>query len=137
VTTQPAQPPTSTSDTRKVSGRVTLFGHEPSLATVEVAARGRRWRLTRAGALLVAALLLAPVAALIPPHAPWAIAILGAGFVFARRRWNEHFSLISLQAECPRCGADLSTTRGGRLRAPHPVTCDECHREMRLEADPR
>ncbi len=112
-----------------------LFGHEPSPAVVALAERSRRWRISRATLRIVVSFLVAPLVALIPPHAPWAIGALGVGFVLARRSWKEHLSLLHLQAECPRCAANLSGTRGGRLRSPHPITCESCHHELRLEVD--
>jgi len=76
-------------------------------------------------------LLIAPVAGLVPPHAPWMLGALGMGAFLARRRWDHHFTLEGLQAVCPRCGAALKV-QAARLRTRHTIPCEGCHHEATL-----
>lgn len=82
---------------------------------------------------LAAGLVAAPLVAVFPPHAPWALIALVTGGLLARRRWKEHYTVQSSRAPCPRCGSDLPLTSGARLRFPHPVTCAECGHEPVVE----
>jgi hypothetical protein len=74
---------------------------------------------------------IAPFAALVPPHAPWAIGALATGAILARRRLREHFTLEALSGPCPKCGEALGV-RAGRLRVPHPIACEACHHHAAL-----
>ena len=78
------------------------------------------------------ALVVAPVVALVPPHAPWLIGALATGGLFARRRWTERFTLMTVEGSCPKCCNPLDI-KTGRLRQPHPLPCDACHHEGRLQ----
>jgi hypothetical protein len=75
---------------------------------------------------------IAPVAALVPPHAPWGIGTLAAGVILARRRMMEQFTLIELEGSCPKCKEPLKVKRA-RLRTPHPITCEGCHHQASLK----
>ena len=77
-------------------------------------------------------LVIAPVAAIVPPHAPWGIGALAAGVILARRRMIERFTLIALEGTCPKCGQPLTVKRP-RLRPPHPITCEGCHHQASLK----
>lgn len=116
-----------------LQGRAVLFGFDATPVGVEVVPRTRRWRLVGALRAMGASLLVAPVAAVVPPHAPWAIGALAAGGYFARRRWAETHTLVGVEGTCPKCGAAFKT-RKGRLRRPHPLDCEACHHtsELRL-----
>ena len=80
-------------------------------------------------------LVLAPLFALIPPHAPWALGALGVGAIVARRKWLEFHSLRAIEGTCPRCGSDLFLPRPARLRHPHPLACESCNHELALQVD--
>lgn len=119
-----------------VEAPVTLFGHEPSGAALELRARSRGWRFRKAaipGGLFV---LLAPAVALLPPHVPWAVAALGTGFYLARRGWKEEFTVAAFEGSCPRCDAELDLPSGSRLRFPHSLHCAGCRHEPVLKVDP-
>lgn len=75
------------------------------------------------------ALLIAPVVAVIPPHAPWILGALTGGGILARRRWIERFTVLDVEGTCPRCGAPVKVAKG-RLRKPHPAACEACHFDM-------
>ena len=111
--------------------RVVLFGFEPAAATVALRRRPRRWRVGGALKIMAVAVVVAPVLGLIPPHAPWIIGALAVGGFLAKRRLDERFTVVSLEARCPRCDASLQAPVG-RLRDPHPVPCQACHHEPAL-----
>lgn len=115
------------------TGVLKLFGYDPAPVRVEVIPRSRAWRLRRTAVATSAFLLATPVAALVPPHAPWAAAGLVGAVVLGRRRWTERYTVDRFRAPCPRCGTALELTPGTRLRAPHPVPCDGCGHEPLLE----
>ena len=120
------------SDTFEAEARVVLFGHDAQAARARIRRRARSWRLGGAARRLAASALIAPVAAVVPPHAPWAIGAILVGALLARRRWQERYTLESLSGACPRCGAPLSV-RPARLREPHPVACDGCRHQVYVD----
>jgi len=77
-------------------------------------------------------LVIAPMMAIVPPHAPWLIGALTAGIILTRRRLIERFTLISLEGTCPKCDATIDVKRT-RLRIPHPLTCQSCHHQASLK----
>lgn len=125
--------PSSQAPDRTATGSLTLFGHEPTQATVVVLERSRRWRIGRTATVAVLTLILAPLVALIPPHAPWAVAALGIGATMTRRRWLERHTVQSMSGDCPRCATSLSIERPTRLRHPHALSCPTCHHEPLLK----
>lgn len=116
-------------DVVRTEAGATVFGYPSTTVQVEVRRRPRAWRLTGAAQRMAIFLLVAPVAAVVPPHAPWLIGALVAGGVLARRRWTERYTLEAVAGPCPKCGAELSVKRG-RLKTPHPVPCESCHHEV-------
>ena len=94
---------------------------------MEIVRRGRAWRLLGAMGILTLAAMVAPLTLLVPPHALWLMGVLTTGAIFAWRRWQERYTLVAMEAHCPRCSAELSRRRPTRLRRPHPMPCDECH----------
>jgi hypothetical protein len=114
------------------SARLRLFGYAPTEAAVVVEPRGLSWRLGRAALIAVAALGLATLAALVPPHVPWAAAVLLTGAVLAIRRLRERRTLVSLRGSCPGCGGALDLAKPARLRAAHRFPCAECGRILEL-----
>ena len=114
---------------------ITLFGFGVAPADARIEARTTGWRARRAAIALAAGLIAAPAAALVPPHAPWALGVLGISLLTARRRWAEEYTLHSLKGACPRCGVDISVRRSTRLRHPHPISCPSCHYELAISVD--
>jgi len=112
----------------EVTGTATavLFGFPPSDVAVRIRPNPMSWRASGAAQRLGGALVAAPLLALVPPHAPWAIGALVAGGVLARRRWAETHTLRSVEGPCPKCGGLLSV-RPTRLKRPHPLECEGCH----------
>jgi len=122
-------------DRFQASVRITLFGHDPTTGEAEVKARSRRWRTLRALQVVAVGLVAAPVVALVPPHAPWAIGALVGAAILARRRFAEDYTLVAIEATCPRCQAPLVLSSSTRLRRPHPVSCESCHHQPTLRVD--
>lgn len=112
----------------RVPARLSIFGYDPAVVDLVVVPRSRRWRMLGAARTMGIALVLTPVAALVPPHAPWALGVLGVGAILARRRWQERYTVVGVEGVCPKCGADLEVGVG-RLRDPHPLPCESCHHE--------
>lgn len=129
--------PESMEDTARITppARLTLFGFEPTAAEVEVVPRARAWRLRGSLLILLATIVAAPLAALIPPHLPWGIGALAVGAFLARRRWSERFTLASLRARCPGCGAEPEVDVPIALDSPHTVSCGECRRDLVLRTE--
>ncbi len=113
--------------------RLTLFGFAPTPATVSLVARTTSWRMARTARALGLTALVAPLAFLVPPHAPWGAAALSGGLYFALRSWKERFTLRQGTGSCPRCEAPIDLGRMKRLRRPHVVPCDTCHHEPVLD----
>jgi hypothetical protein len=119
-----------------MEGTLTLFGFPSTTAELEVLPRAVSWRLSRASAFIGGGLLLAPAVGLFPPHAPWVVAALGIGGFLGIRKWRERFTILSLRGACPKCGGNLSMTRGTPLRPVMTVPCAGCNRDSRLTTDP-
>ena len=118
-----------------VPARITLFGFDVVPANARIEARSTGWRARRAAIALAAGLIAAPAAALVPPHAPWALGALGISLLTARRRWAEEHTLHFLEGACPRCGNGISLSRPVRLRHPHPISCPSCRYELAISVD--
>ncbi len=118
-----------------VPARISLFGFDEVPADVLVETRSVGWRARRAAIALAAGLIAAPLAALVPPHAPWALGALGIGLLTARRRWAEAHTLHFLEGACPRCGEGITLSRPARLRHPHATSCPSCQYELAISVD--
>lgn len=118
----------------RVPAQATLFGFEPTPAELVLLPRSRRWRTTGALRLGAIGVVLAPVVAILPPHAPWALGALALGGILARRRYRERFTVQGVEGVCPRCQARLNA-QPGRLKDPHPVPCEGCHNEVAVRPD--
>ncbi|HBE00115.1 MAG TPA: hypothetical protein DC060_18195 [Gemmatimonadetes bacterium] len=116
----------------RTAARVTLFGFESTEAFASIQPRGRRWRVGGAARTMGIFLVIAPMMAIVPPHAPWLIGALTAGIILTRRRLIERFTLISLEGTCPKCDTTIDVKRT-RLRIPHPLTCQSCHHQASLK----
>ncbi|MFW6197633.1 MAG: hypothetical protein ACOC5B_02095 [Myxococcota bacterium] len=117
---------------RTIEGRAVLFGYEPTAVAADIEPRPRSWRMSGAARSVGIGLLLAPVVAVVPPHAPWAIGALAAGAVLGRRRWIETHTLMAVDGTCPKCEGPL-VVKPARLRRPHPLECERCHHTSALE----
>ena len=115
--------------------QATLFGYAAVPAHVRVTARTSAWRVGGALRTLALFTVVAPFAAIFPPHAVWPIGALATGATLARRRWIERFTLQAVDGACPKCGHPLQV-KPARLRMPHPVPCDACHHEVTLRLPP-
>ncbi len=118
-----------------VPGTAVLFGYEPTPVDLHLVPRPTRWRVGGAVRIGAVAGVLTPLAAVVPPHAPWALGVLGTGAILVHRRLNERFTVSSADGACPKCGGRLSAG-GGRLRRPHPASCESCHNEFGIEVAP-
>ena len=118
-----------------VPAQITLFGFDGVSADARIEARSRGWRARRAAIALAAGLIAAPLAALVPPHAPWALGALGIGLLTARRRWAEAHTLHFLEGACPRCGEGITLSRPARLRHPDATSCPSCQYELAITVE--
>jgi hypothetical protein len=114
-----------------VQGEAVVFGFPNTPVELSVRRRAVSWRAGGAAQTLAFFVVVAPFVALVPPHAPWAIGALAAGGILARRRWGERFTLERIEGSCPKCCAPLAV-KAGRLKLPHPVSCDACHHQTAL-----
>ena len=118
-----------------VPARITLFGFDDVPADARIQARSAGWRARRTAMALAAGLIVAPLVALVPPHAPWALGALGISLLTARRRWAEEHTLHSLKGACPRCGEGITLSRPTRLRRPHATSCPACQHDLVISVD--
>jgi hypothetical protein len=109
-----------------------LFGHPPSTARAVIVDRSTGWRWSRALVTGLGAIGAAALGALIPPHVPWAVAILSVGVFLAVRRLLERRTLLGLDGNCPRCSAVQALGRPTRLRVPHELHCTSCGHRLEL-----
>jgi hypothetical protein len=119
-----------------VAATASVFGHEPTPVTLGLIPRSTGWRVSRALRYLLAGAVAAPVLAVLPPHAPWAVAAGTGGTLLALRKWRERFTLVSLEGACPRCGAPLEGGGSGPLREPHRISCDACGNPVVVTVEP-
>lgn len=115
-----------------LEGKAVLFGFDPTPVEVSVLPRTRGWRLASTARVVGISLVVAPIVAVVPPHAPWAMGALTAGAVLGRRRWQETHTLVRLEGTCPKCGSGFQSRRA-RLRTPHPLQCEDCHHVSALQ----
>lgn len=108
-----------------------LFGFPPSPVAVTVRPRSRGWRIGGAARSLGIAAVVAPVVAVIPPHAPWVIGAVLGGVVLAKRRYDEEFTVVTVTGGCPKCANPIAV-KATRLRSPHPLPCEGCHHDSTL-----
>lgn len=114
-----------------VQGEAVVFGFPNTRVELSVRRRAVSWRAGGAARTLAVFVLIVPLVAIVPPHAPWAIGALAAGAVLARRRWSERFTLERVAGACPKCGEPL-VVKPARLKLPHPVSCEACHHQTAL-----
>lgn len=117
--------------------QLSLRGHEPKPADISLERRSRQTRMTKSVLSLVGFLILAPIVALIPPHIPWVILAVAAGFYFAYRQWTGEYVVHGFKGECPRCGNSLEIKPGSKIKLPMDMDCFQCHHQPTLEVDTR
>ena len=115
------------------AARLTLPGHAPVAAAVQLRPRPRKQRTVRALTLLVAFWALVPLVFFIPPHVPWALGAFAAGIYFALRSLRGEYVVEAFAGNCPRCGEPLTIAPGTLVKIPYTVTCYHCHHEPALQ----
>lgn len=125
----------SASGSAVVPAEARVFGHTPVEVELTLVPRSTGWRAGRAVGFLAAGAVLAPVLAVVPPHAPWAVAAGAGGLVLSLRKWGERFTLRGVQGRCPRCDAALGFDGSTPLRIPHSMSCDACGNAVALHVD--
>ena len=123
-------------DVRSVSATAHVFGHDPVTVRLTLVPRSPGWRASRAARYLVGGAVLAPLVAIVPPHAPWAVGAGAGGLVLGLRKWGERFTLTAVDGLCPRCGAPLPFGGATPLKTPHSLGCEECGNPVILRIDP-
>ena len=122
-------------DTFEVPVTLGVFGATPSAGIATVRRRNLASRARRAALALGAAWLLAFPAIFFPvAHFVLVPGLVIGGVLLAVIRLREDRTLVRLRATCPRCGAALAVTPGGRFRLPRPVQCVHCKNELTLAA---
>ena len=114
-----------------LTGRLEVFGSEPRPARLEVTARPRAKRATRAAGSAAATLLVAAGVALLPPHAPWLLAALAIGGWRTSREWRGEFELHAFEGTCPRCAEPLKLDER-YITPPLQLPCYACHAQVQL-----
>lgn len=112
-----------------------LRGHEPKPATIQIEKRPRQSRMTKSILSLLGFLILAPIVFFIPPHIPWAVLAVCAGFYLAYRQWTGEYIVHQFSGECPRCGNNLEIKPGTKIKLPLEMDCYECHHKPALQVD--
>jgi hypothetical protein len=114
---------------------LTVFGAPSAAAVATVGHRSLASRLGRAGMALGIAWLLAFPAIFFPvAHFVLVPGLVIGGVILAVLRLGEARTLVRVQGVCPRCGATLNLTPGGRFRLPRRVQCVHCRNELTLAA---
>lgn len=106
--------------------RLSLFGFPSTPVRLRVRPRSPGNRALRAGIGAVGTLVLTPVAFIVPPHAPWGLAVLVTGGILTWRGWTTREVVETFEGSCPRCGAPLVLPPGSRLRKGRSLPCDGC-----------
>lgn len=120
-------------DTFEIPVTLSVFGASASTGMATVRRRGLASRARRAALALGVAWLLAFPAIFFPvAHFVLVPGLVVGGVVLAVIRLREDRTLDRLRATCPRCGATLDVTPGGRFRLPRPVQCVHCRNELTL-----
>lgn len=116
----------------EVPARIALFGFDSTHTDARVVYRPHSWRVSHGLFWLLGCWALVPVVVFVPPHFPWALAAFFTGPVMAYRRFTEHYTLLGMRGECPRCGAAIKVEKPTRLSQPHSLHCDKCHNDLQL-----
>jgi hypothetical protein len=105
-------------------------------ATARVRVRGHTARLRHAVLGGLACWGLAVVAVFVPfLHFVLVPSLLVAGPIVFFVRMGERVELLGARGTCPMCGHVQPFAEHGRLRAPHPLRCAGCGRQLALAVD--
>lgn len=111
-----------------------LSGYASTPAKIVALRRARSTRISRAALKLGIALVLLPIVSFIPPHFPWALAVLAIGPYLAWKEWRGDYVVRHFEGQCPNCASEMSIEAGTKLRLPAPLVCYACHQEPELQA---
>ena len=125
----------SMTTTHHLAGSLSVFGYPSTRAHLEAIRRSTGWRGFRATLFLAVGVALTPVVALVPPHAPWAVAALGTAGFLAFRKWRERFTLLSLEGACPRCHHSLMVRKRTPLGKGLTLSCPSCNHDVHLNPE--
>ena len=80
-------------------------------------ANARKW--------LILCLVVAPFTFAFPPHFPWPLVMITAGFIGFYMRKNQRGKILCGEGKCPQCGA-FQIIDGGNAEYPLAHFCSEC-----------
>lgn len=115
------------------SARLTLPGHAPAPARVEIVCVSLLHRAALAAVSALGFWSLAALLLILPPHYPYFLAPLALGFYFPCHFWNGRYRVRAFAGICPRCGRHLQVAPWTRVSLPFVVDCFACHFEPLLE----
>lgn len=120
-----------------VPARIEYTGKPSTEAQVDLLRRPRHERMRRATIGWVGCWGLAIVAVFIPLlHFILVPALLIAGPLIARARWNEKATVLNVRGTCPGCGKPQSVDLKQPGSESMPWRCPECGRPLVLRLDP-
>jgi hypothetical protein len=122
----PSAPPSSDREDREPTPHLVLFGFPATPVRMRVRTRSTGKRALRAGISATGTLFMAPLAFVVPPHAPWGLAVLLGGGILTWRGWRTRAVVEEFEASCPRCGHALHLPRGSRAEGGRALPCDGC-----------
>ena len=114
---------------------VTLRGHLPAPAYIELAYRPLSGRIARSLLVLIGCWGAIPLIAWVPPHYPWIVLAFASGLYFSRRHFAGRYRVSCFAGLCPRCGQPISLGVDRCIGLPHTLTCYSCHFEPTLEVN--
>lgn len=114
---------------------LTLPGHAPAPARVELVRVPLARRLLLAGGSGALFWGLAVVLLVLPPHYPYFLLGMALGVYLPYVYWTGRWRVRAFAGSCPRCGRHLQLPHGTRVDLPHTLTCFACHFEPRLELE--
>lgn len=118
--------------------RARSYGAQPTMLTARVVVYGRPARAKRAVGI-AAPLFVGGIASVLIPgfHFVTVPGLLGASFLFGRKRWRHELDFQSMEGPCPSCAAPLSVEPPAELGAidPQPVRvlCAGCGEFLTIE----
>jgi hypothetical protein len=116
-----------------IAARLSLFGFVSTPAVLHATPRPKSERVTRSMLTLLATVIGAPIAFLIPPHIECLVMTVITGTYWVRKQWVAEYVVASCDSVCPRCYAAITIKAGTTLRLPHSVVCYGCHEHPALE----
>lgn len=123
----------SMTDALSVPARIGGLGVYATPAQLRAHRRTRAERATLTALTLAGCWIVAPFAALIPPHFESFVAAFALSLYFGRRAWVGEWQVEQMSGCCPRCEAHLSLRPRTMLYLPHSLRCGACSAELWLE----